>query len=104
MELDPIDTILLRELLGLGNEAYLCSVSHGASLVVTETETEGLDKDVFEYNKLTKYLSSRILLEANLACDKHWARLWAGPRAITVEIFLLQLGALFSSSIIKVLA
>lgn len=49
-------------------------MSHGASLVITETETEGLDKDVFEYNKLAKYLlyqlSSRILLEANLVLDK----------------------------------
>lgn len=49
-------------------------MSHGASLVITETETEGLDKDVFEYNKLTKYLlyrmSSSILLEANLVLNK----------------------------------
>jgi len=47
-------------------------VSHGASLVITETETEGLDKDVFEYIKLTKYLLyllSSHLLEANLVLD-----------------------------------
>lgn len=69
-------TILLRELWGFGSEAYLCSVSHGASLVITETETEGLDKDVFEYNSLTKYLlyglSSGILMETTLFLVKPW--------------------------------
>lgn len=49
-------------------------MSHGASLVITETETEGLDKDVFEYNKLSKYLLygllSLTLLQANLGLDK----------------------------------
>lgn len=35
-------TALLRELWGLRNAAYLCSVSPGVSLVISETETEGL--------------------------------------------------------------
>ncbi len=49
-------------------------MSHGASLVVTETETEGLDKDVFQYNSLTTHLLYRLsrgtLLEATSLLDK----------------------------------
>lgn len=37
---------LLRELWAW-NAAYLCSVSPGASLVISETETEGLDKETW---------------------------------------------------------
>lgn len=37
---------LLRELWAW-NAAYLCSASPGASLVISETETEGLDKETW---------------------------------------------------------